>query len=257
VNVNELTLDSHIDISAAGAQFPRIQRFYIAVDSRQDPFSGESAKGEYLLNAWIDDVTPPAVRLLTTRVSAGRPLLVAQAADLQSGVDPLSLVVNYKSVLLAASAYDPLTGLILFGIPGAAPKLTAGTTSATVMAQDFQETKNLNTPGDDIYPNTTFMDTRIKVVKGPAVTWVLPFANDCAAKPSDRLVVAAGSTAKPTKVVFRVDGKVVGTDRSGAVGAWAVTWSTKGAKKGKHKLEATIVDKLGHGATAARTVRAC
>jgi len=257
VNVNELTLDSHVDISAAGAQFPRIQRFYIAVDSRQDPFSGTSAKGQYLLNAWIDDVTPPAVRLLTTRVSAGRPLLVAQAADLQSGIDPLSLVINYKSVLLAASAYDPLSGLILFGIPTAAPKLTKGTTAATVMAQDFQETKNLNTPGDDIYPNTTFQAARIKVVNGPAVTWVLPFANDCATRPNDRLVVAAGSTAKPTKVVFRVDGKVVGTDKSGVTGAWAVTWNTKGVKKGKHKLEATIVDKLGHDATAARTVRAC
>ncbi len=257
VNVNELTLDSHVDISAAGAQFPRIQRFYISVDSRQDPFSGASAKGQYLLNAWIDDVTPPAVRLLTTRVSAGRPLLVAQAADLQSGVDPLSLVISYKSVLLAASAYDPLTGLILFGIPTAAPRLTVGRTNATVMAQDFQETKNLNTPGDDIYPNTTFRAARIKVVKGPALTWILPFANDCAAKPSERLVVSAGSTAKPTKVVFSVDGKSVGTDRSGASGAWAVTWKTTGLAKGKHKLEATVVDRLGHGATATRTVRAC
>jgi Bacterial Ig domain len=69
--------------------------------------------------------------------------------------------------------------------------------------------------------------------------------------------VSAGSTAKPTKVVFRVDGKSVGTDRSGASGAWAVTWKTTGLAKGKHKLEATVVDRLGHGATATRTVRGC
>lgn len=257
VNVNELTLDSHVDVSAAGAQFPRIQRFYVSVDSRSDPFTGTSAKGQYLMNAWIDDVTPPAVRLLTTRVSAGRPLIVAQAADLQSGIDPLSLVLSYKSVLLGASAYDPLSGLILFGIPTAAPKLTVGRTNGTLMAQDFQETKNLNTPGDDIYPNTTFQATRINVVNGPALTWILPFANDCVARPTERFVVSASSTAKPTKVVFRVDGKIVGTDRSGISGAWAVNWKTSGVKKGKHSLTATVVDKLGRGATSARTVRGC
>ena len=61
----------------------------------------------------------------------------------------------------------------------------------------------------------------------PALTWVLPFANDCVSRPTDRLTVAASSTTKPTKVVFRYDGKVVGTDRSGPDGVWAVTWRTK------------------------------
>ena len=159
-DVNGLTYDANIDIGAAGVQFPRLQRFYIAVDSRADLFTNRSQKGKYLLNAWENDLTPPAVRLLTTRVSAGRPLLVAQAVDLQSGVDPLSLVVNYSSALVGASAYDPATGLVLFGIPAAAPKLKTGRTKAIVSASDYQEAKNINTVGNDIYPNTAFLQTQ-------------------------------------------------------------------------------------------------
>ena len=65
VDINDLTLDAHVDVGAAGTQYPRLQRFYVVVDSRQDPFTGESHKGSYLLNAWANDVTPPAVRMLT------------------------------------------------------------------------------------------------------------------------------------------------------------------------------------------------
>jgi subtilisin family serine protease len=257
VDVNDLTFDAHVDVGAAGAQFPRLQRFYVSVDSRADPFTGGSLKGRYLLNAWIDDVTPPFVRMLTTRVAAGRPLLVAQAVDLQSGVDPLSIVIAYKRVLLGASAYDAASGLILFGIPANAPKLAKGKTPAILQVQDFQETKNINTPGDDIFPNTAFRPVRIKVVAGPALTWVLPFANDCAAKPRERLVVTGSSTAKATKVAFRVDGRLVGIDRSGPGGVWALAWKTAGVKKGKHHVTATLFDRAGRSDTAGRTVRIC
>ncbi len=156
-DVNALTFDSNVDIGAAGAQFPRIQRFFVSVDSRADPFTNKPLKGQYLLNSWVNDVTPPSVRVLTTRVTAGRPLIVAQAVDLGSGVDPLSLVVNYNKALVGASAYDPTTGLIIFGIPTAAPKFKPGKTSAIVAVSDYQESKNINTVGNDLYPNTTFL----------------------------------------------------------------------------------------------------
>jgi minor extracellular serine protease Vpr len=257
VNVNDLTFDAHVDVGAAGSQFPRLQRFYVSVDSRADPFTGASLKGQYLLNAWINDVTPPFVRMLTTRVAAGRPLLVAQAVDLQSGIDPLSVVIAYKRVLLGASAYDAASGLILFGIPANAPRLAKGKTPAILQVQDFQETKNINTPGDDIYPNTAFRPVRIDVVAGPALTWVLPFANDCAAKPRERLVVTGSSNTKATKVQFRVDGKVVGVDRTGSGGVWALAWKTKGLAKGKHRQTATLFDRAGRSDRAGRTVRIC
>src|SRR5262249_26437683 len=149
----------------------------------------------YLLNSWVNDLTPPALRVLTTRVSAGRPLLIAQTIDPQSGVDPLSLVVNYKGALIGASAYDPVTGLVLFGIPNEAPALKAGKTPAVFRSSDYQEAKNINTVGNDIYPNTAFRLSSLTVVNGPTVTWIEPPARVCALK-RDELVVVAGSTKK-------------------------------------------------------------
>jgi hypothetical protein len=95
------------------------------------------------------------------------------------------------------------------------------------------------------------------VVAGPALTWVLPFSNDCAAQPRERLVVTGSSTAMATKVQFRVDGNLVGTDRSGPGGVWALVWNTKGLKQGRHHLTATLLDRAGRSDTAGRTVRIC
>ena len=200
-DVNALTYDLNVDVGAAGVQFPRLQRFYVAVDSRADPFTNKSQKGKYLLNSWVDDLTPPAVRMLTTRVTAGRPLLVAQAVDNQAGVDPLSLVVNYSSALVGASAYDPSTGIVVFGLPSAAPALKAGKTNAIVEASDYQEAKNINTIGNDLYPNTNFKQSKLTVVNGPTVTWLEPPARVCALK-NDRLLVVGDSTKKVKQVVF-------------------------------------------------------
>ena len=45
-DVNSLTFDSGFDVGAAGVQFPRLQRFYVAVDSRADEFTNRSQKGQ-------------------------------------------------------------------------------------------------------------------------------------------------------------------------------------------------------------------
>jgi minor extracellular serine protease Vpr len=255
-DVNALTFDANIDIGAAGAQFPRLQRFYVAVDSRADPFTNTPLKGQYLLNAWLNDVTPPAVRLLTTRITAGRPLIVGQAVDLGSGVDPLSLVLNYDKALVGASAYDPSTGLIVFGIPTGAPKFKAGKTNAVVSASDYQESKNINTVGNDLYPNTTFLQTKLTVVNGPTVTWIEPPARVCALK-QDRLLVVGGSNKRVKTVVFRDGAKRIGTDASGPGGIYSVTWKTAGLKKGVHHLTATLRDAAGHSAVAGRQLKIC
>ena len=255
-DVNALTFDSNVDVGAAGVQFPRLQRFYVSVDSRTDPFTGRSLKGKYLLNAWVDDLTPPFVRVLTTRVSAGRPLILAQAVDLGAGVDPLSLVLNYDNALVAASEYDPVSGLIVFGIPAAAPRFQTGRTPAIVMASDYQEAKNINTGGNDILPNTTFHRTRIRVVEGPTVTWIEPPAHVCALK-SERLVVVGGSTRPVRRVVFTDGKKRIGVDASGPGGVYSVTWHTTKLRRGVHRLRATLVDGSGRSATAGRTLRVC
>jgi subtilisin family serine protease len=257
VNVNELTENAHMDVGAAGAQYPRLQRFYVAVDSRADPFTNRSRKGRYVLRSWINDVRPPSVHLLTTRVSAGRPLLVARAVDSQSGIDPLSLVLSYKDIRLGASSYDPATGLALFGFPQDAPRLTSGRTRAVVSGSDYQETKNVNTPPDDVYPNTAFRHARIRVVDGPAVSWLMPLNRACVGRTRTRLLVAGSSTTKPTRVVFRADGKRIGVDRTTRDGLFSIAWSTTTLRPGPHSVVATLVDRSGRAGSTTRTIRVC
>ena len=120
-------------------------------------FTGTSQNGSYVLNSWVNDLTPPTLRLLSTRVTAGHPLIVAQAVDLGSGVDPLSLAFGYDRVVVGASEYDPTTGLVVFGLPSAAPALKAGKKNVVMEASDYQEAKNIDTIGDAILPNTAFL----------------------------------------------------------------------------------------------------
>jgi minor extracellular serine protease Vpr len=255
-DVNALTFDSNIDVGAAGAQFPRLQRFYVSVDSRTDPFTGKSQNGRYILNAWVDDLTPPAVRVLTTRITAGRPLIVAQAVDFGSGVDPLSLVIGYNNVLVGASAYDPSTGLVVFGIPDAAPKFKPGKTELAMRASDYQEAKNIDTVGNDILPNTAFLRTKLTVVDGPTVTWIEPPANVCALK-KDQLTVVAASTKTVKEVRFSDGGKQIGVDKTGPSGVYSLPWNTAKLAKGKHALVAKVIDAGGREAAAGRAVRVC
>jgi hypothetical protein len=256
-DVNALTFDLNVDVGAAGVQFPRLQRFYVAVDSRADPFTNKSQKGKYLLNAWVDDLTPPAVRVLTTRITAGRPLIVAQAVDAQAGVDPLSLVINYSNSLVGASAYDPASGLVLFGIPRAAPAFKAGKTNAIVEASDYQEAKNINTIGNDLYPNTNFKRSKLTVVNGPTVTWLEPPSRACALK-DDRLVVVGDSTKNVKQVVFTDGAHRIGVDKKGSGGIYSVAWKTSKLKKGAtHHLLATLIDASGRRAAAGRVLKIC
>ena len=63
VNVNALTFGYHADIGAAGLLFPRRGRYFVAVDSGSDEYTGRSFAGSYVLRAWQNDVRPPRVRL--------------------------------------------------------------------------------------------------------------------------------------------------------------------------------------------------
>jgi hypothetical protein len=256
VDVNSLTYDANLDIGAAGAEFPRQQRFYVVVDSGSDEFTGAAKPGSYVLNAWENDVTPPSIRILSRRVSAGRPLLIAQAVDDQSGVDPLSPVIGYGTALVAPSAYDPSTGLLLFGLPTAAPKLTAGKITLQLRVSDYQESKNVDTPGTNLLPNTAFASVKLQVVNGPAATWILPDANTCAEK-TERLVVSATSTAAVTKVVFRDGAKQIALVRKGSDSLYDADVETGGWKKGKHVLSAAVTDRSGRTAKVLRTIRVC
>ena len=255
-NVNGLTYDANLDVGAAGVSFPTLQRFYVSVDSSTDEFTGQSQKGQYVLNAWVNDLTPPAIDILNTRISAGRPLIAGFAVDLQSGVDPLSLVINYNNALIGASDYDPTSGLVLFGIPEAAPAFKPGKTTVLMSASDYQEDKNINTVGNAILPNTAFLEKKLTVVDGPTVSWLAPPASQCALK-KDQLAVLADSTKAVKQVVFSANGSRVAVVKGGESPIYTHAWNTAKLKKGKILLTATVTDAAGRTASAGRSVKIC
>jgi hypothetical protein len=255
VDVNDLTYDALLPISAAGVSFPSVQAFYVAVDSPRDEFTHRLLAGRYLLRSWVNDVTPPFLSVLTRRVSSGRPTIVIRTLDFQSGVDPLSLVIGYKSELIGASAYDPVTGLATFPLPRAAAALRPGKLRLAVLSSDFEEAKNINTTGNAIMPNTSVTVIRLKVVRGPAVTWLQPAKFDCIAK-SQQLLVTASATAGVKSVRFLLDGHAVAKGRRSGDGIWSGKLSGS-ESKGRHELEALVTDRHGHTATDQLSLRRC
>jgi minor extracellular serine protease Vpr len=256
VNVNELMFDFGIDLGTAGSSFPKIQRFYVTVDSGSDPFTDRPLPGRYVLRSWVNDVRPPKIRLLTRRVAQGRPTIVARVTDTGAGVDPLSLVISYRSVLVGAVLYDPDSGVAIFPLPKQASSIPAGRTRAVLSAADFQEAKNVNGVGDDILPNTAFRAVSITGVHGPALTWVTPAENACVTK-TVPLVVVAGSTKRVRSVRFFVDGKQIDVDRKGVSDVFTGSWETRFANPGRHELRATATDAGGRTFSAVRDLRVC
>jgi subtilisin family serine protease len=252
VDVNELTYDYSQDVGAAGTAFPAAGTYYVAVDSGRGRFDGKRLAGTFVLRAWTNDVTPPTLQLLTTRVTAGRPTLVFRTFDGQSGVDPASLTIGYKGQLIAVGSYQRSTGLAVFPLPDSVPALTAGRTRLRMLSSDFQETKNVDTKGTSIMPNTRTKTRTISVVARPTVNWLLPAQTACAGR--RLLEVAAGSTVRVRVVRFSVDDRVVATDRTASNGLWAAT--ARLPRSGR-VLVATAVDADGRTASARRTVRVC
>jgi minor extracellular serine protease Vpr len=256
VNVNSYLFDFHADLGVAGASLPRQQRFWVAVDSGADQFTRKQFPGQYLLKMWKNDVTPPALQPITTRVSPGRPLLAARVLDSQSGIDPFSLVVAYKRVLVGAAAYDPVSGLALFPLPLQAPRITRGKMTVGMEAWDNQEAKNVASIGNNPLPNTTFRTFVLRAVSGPAVSWLIPSAGACV-KGVVRLGVTASSTARVRSVTFFDGKKRIKKVIKGPASLYVANWGTGTADKGRHTLRATALDQKGRTFSAARGVRVC
>jgi hypothetical protein len=256
VNVNGIMVDFRGDIGTAGAVFQRPGKYYVSVDSRRDPFTHKSLDGSYVLRSWVNDLRPPKVTLLTTRVAAGRPTIAVRVTDSQSGPDPYSIVFAYGNSLVGALAFDPTSGTAIIPLPPEADTLDAGRPHVLMLASDYQEAKNVNTIGANALPNTTIKTGSITVVDGPAITWIAPQASVCAAK-KERLVVLASDTARISSVTFFDGARKVATERNGIADLYAANWSTARLPKGPHVLRAVVADKAGQHSAASRTVRVC
>ncbi len=262
VNVNNFTFGYRIDVSAAAVTFPRPKRYWISVDSGRDRFTGLPLHGPYVLKAWQNDVYPPLVRLVSARVTAGRPLVIARVLDYpvsgrDSGIDPTSLVLSYRRALVGASAYDPLTGYAIFGLPAEAPRIPIGRTNAMILAADFQEAKNVSTPGGSILPNTTVAGVTLRGVAGPTVTWLDPERTQCVNSRNQRLLVAADSDKRLRTLTFFDGSKRIARIAGTTAQLYSSTWPTRRAKRGSHTLAVVARDAAGREARATRRVRVC
>jgi subtilisin family serine protease len=104
--------------------------------------------GAFTFRFWVNDTSPPSIRLLGRTDTIGRPIRL-RVSDSGSGVDPLSLraKVGGKSVRVAYA--DGVLSLRTTG-------LRAGRQAIRVTASDYQETKNTEVVGP-ILPNTSVL----------------------------------------------------------------------------------------------------
>jgi hypothetical protein len=218
--------------------------------------TGKSLAGSYVLRSWVNDLKPPRVTLLTSRVAAGRPTIALRVTDSQSGVDPFSVAFGYGQQLVGAAAYDPATGLLLIPLPATASQLSTGHPKVLLLASDNEEAKNVNTLGANALPNTTIKSVTMTVVEGPAITWVTPETGACAQR-QEPLGVLASDTSKITGVTFFDGARKVATDTTGVADIYTSRWKTSGLAHGGHALRAVVTDRAGHKATATRVVRVC
>jgi len=101
--------------------------------------------GAFTFRFWVNDTTPPSIRLLARKHVIGRPIRVA-VRDSGSGVDPRSLhaTVGGRPVRLRYA-----NGMLWLRTNG----LRTGKQAVIVKASDYQETKNMEDVGP-VLPNT-------------------------------------------------------------------------------------------------------
>ena len=255
VNSNGAMPDFLFNVASAGGVFLPPGRYYVSVDSGRDPFTGRVLAGKYVLHSWVNDVKPPNIALLTTRIAAGRPTIVARVRDASSGVDPLSLLLLFGSNQVGATSFDPETGIAVFTIPREVTALQPGPSFMRIFGSDFQETKNINTEGANPMPNSRFRGIRMEVVNGPAVTWITPNKGACLSART-KLQVVANSPSLISSVGFFDGNRQIGRVRKNEAGIYTLNWRPRG-KKGAHVLKAIASDISGRESSAARPVRLC
>jgi hypothetical protein len=125
----------------SGVIRPAAGTYHVVFDSPT-----RAGAGRFRFRFWIDDQTPPRVRLLTSTVGAGR-TLVAAATDRGAGVDPRSVFAQLDDGPLQAASFR--SGRIRLPV-GSLPR---GRHRVTFHVSDYQESKNMEN-ALRILPNT-------------------------------------------------------------------------------------------------------
>ncbi|MBD0329639.1 MAG: S8 family serine peptidase [Thermoleophilia bacterium] len=126
--------------AVAGVLRPRAGEYRVVFDT-----PSRRAAGRFAFRFWVDDTTPPAVRLQARTLRPGRPLVLV-ARDRGSGVDPASVRLTVDGRWRRATYRD---GRITVPLGGLAP----GRHRVVAHVSDHQETRNNENVGG-VLPNT-------------------------------------------------------------------------------------------------------
>ena len=119
---------------------PASRAYDVVFDTRS-----RKTAGPFTFRLWINDVTPPVVKLLTPTVgSTGR--LQLSVRDSGSGVDPSSLSASIDGTKVPLTYASGTVTVVVGGLLG-------GRHTIELTVSDYQETKNMETFGG-VLPNT-------------------------------------------------------------------------------------------------------
>ena len=147
-------LDRYGDrVPVSGMLLPEPGRYYISVETRPG-----SRPGPYRLRTWVDDTTPPTVRIRSHVLYGTAPELRLIVRDRQSGFDPASLSVtvdgNERGQHVSSSGSNVSVSL---------GHLAPGQHHVRISAADYQELKNSENADQRPLPNTRVVRAIITV----------------------------------------------------------------------------------------------
>ena len=209
-----------------------------------------------MLRSWVNDVRPPRIRLVTKRVAAGRPTIVARVVDDGRGRRPAVARDRVPRGARRRGAVRPDLGDRDLPAPGAGVGDSEGKDARRHHrvrlpgVQERQLGRRRHPPEHGVQARRDHRRPR------PGADVGLPGRESVCRK--DRRPAGCASSTKPVRSVrFFVDGKQIAIDRNGASDLFSATWQTRRASAGKHELRAVATDAGGRTIAATRHVRVC
>ncbi len=137
------------DVLAAGALSPAPGVYSVVFDS-----ATANTAGRFTFRYWVNDVTPPSLRLLTRSVRRGEKVTVA-ATDAGSGVSPGHVFASIDDRLVRATFSGSVVRI-------RTATLEPGTHRLRLQVSDYQETKNTENIAQ-ILPNTRILTATVTI----------------------------------------------------------------------------------------------
>ena len=206
-----------------------------------------------------NDVTPPTLQAADDArrrrpPDARRP----RRSTSQSGVDPFSLVIAYRSVLLGAAAYDPFSGIAIFAVPGTRRRSRPGGRPRRRSRSDFQETKNVDQVGRqhaaEHAPSATCASA---ASAGPRSRGSSRSRASCVGEDASGCSCSRATCGRSARVRFFGRAPHRQSARTASRTSTRSPGSAGGLKRGTHLLRAQVVDAAGKTVAASRSVRVC